>query len=186
MNVAAEPYAAIEGERPRLLKLAGLLLRNGEWAERAVEQTLRAAREAAGGPATGAALTGILKDRIADRLRLRRGEVVAAARREAGGADPLDALFGADGRRAAPVRDWGDSPAASSNGEFMATLQSCIEDLPPSLATVLLLREWMQYDTGALCRALGLSEAECLARLLRARLLLGECLQRRWFDARLS
>ena len=183
MNVDVNRRVVIDGARRRLVKLAGLLLRNDEWAEDAVEQALRSAPERVDDLAADLALIGILKDRIADQLRRRNAEVGAGARGEDGGIETIDGLFSADGRRTAPVADWGDAEAASSSREFTTTLEACVGELPPALAQVLLLREWMQFDIGAICRALNVSAGECRARLLHARLRLCVCMQRRWQPA---
>jgi RNA polymerase sigma-70 factor (TIGR02943 family) len=184
MNVAIDGRVVIDGTRRRLVKLAGLLLRNDERAEDAVEQAMRTASGPADDVAAGSDLIGILKDQIADQLRRRQAEVGADAGGEDDGSETIDGLFGANGRRAAPVADWGDAQIASSRREFTATLEACVGQLPPALAQVLLMREWMQCETGTICRVLGIAEAECHARLFRARLLLGTCLQRRWFAGR--
>lgn len=168
------------GGRPRLLKLAGLLLRNDEWVEDAVEQALREVPERADDPAAVPALIGMLRARIAEQLRRRNAAVGSDARGEDDGSDTIDELYSADGRRLAPVADWSDVELASSSREFAAALEACLEELPPTLAQVLLLREWMRYDTGAICRMLGLSSGECRERLLHARLRLSVGMQRRW------
>ena len=170
----------IDGARLRLLKLAVLLLRNDEWAEDAVEQALRTATGKGNDATAGSDLVGILKESIADRLRRGQCDVGADARGEGADTETIDGLFGADGRRAAPVFDWGDPGIASSSREFAAALEACVGELPTTLAQVLLLREWMRFDAEAVCRTLGIAEAECRSRLLRARLLLGDQMQRRW------
>ncbi len=186
MNVAVDRRVGIDGARPRLLRLAGLLLRNDESAEDAVAQALRTANGQAGDLAAGSDLIDILKERIADQLRRRQAEGGADARGEDDGTETIDGLFGANGRRAAPVRDWDGPEGALASRRFTDMLESCVAELPPALAQVLLLREWMQFDSGAVCRALGIAEAECRSRLFRARVLLGERMQRRWLAGRMG
>jgi len=186
MNVAIDRRVVIDDARLRLLKLAGLLLCNDERAEDVVEQALRAAPDWAGNAPSGPAMIGILKARIAEQLRRRSAVVDADACGEDGSSEAIDELFSVDGLRVAPVADWGDAELASSSRAFGVSLEACFDELPPALAQVLLLREWMRYDVETIGRVLDVSARECRERLLHARLRLGASMQRRWPPAQVA
>ena len=60
-------------------------------------------------------------------------------------------------------------------------LEACLEYLPNKQGRVFLMREWLQLDSSAICRELGIAPTNLWVMLHRARLRLRECLQIRWF-----
>jgi len=54
--------------------------------------------------------------------------------------------------------------------------------LPPRLARVFVMREWLEFETEAICAELEITANNCGVMLHRARMLLRECLNRRWFE----
>ena len=68
--------------------------------------------------------------------------------------------------------------------EFHAVLDGCLGGLPRSLARAFVLRELEEVEAAELCELLGLSPGNLRVRLHRARLLLRECLEKKWFDPR--
>jgi RNA polymerase sigma-70 factor (ECF subfamily) len=179
------PGVELAALRPLLLRLAQLQLRNHAWAEDAVSETLVAAVEALpsfrGESALRTWAVGILKHKIVDQMRRNGREVSLEAEAELRGGDGLDALFREDGHRVERPRDWGDPQGELAQRQFLDIVQACLDVLPAALARAFLLREWLELDTGAVCRELGISSSNCFVMLYRARMRLRECLDARWF-----
>ena len=70
------------------------------------------------------------------------------------------------------------------DAEFWSVLDGCLGDLPRTLAQAFMLREIEQIEVETLCATLDLSPANLRVRLHRARLLLRDCLETRWFGSR--
>ena len=184
---AASLHATLESLRPTLLKIARLQLRNDAWAEDAVSETLIAALEGATGFAGQSQVktwvVGILKHKIIDQFRRGAREVSVESQMEATGAESLDELYQPDGHRVNPPLDWGDPEAALSRTQFFDVLQVCVEHLPAAMGRVFMMREWLELDTGQICKELGITSTNCFVLLHRARLRLRECLEMNWFAA---
>jgi RNA polymerase sigma-70 factor (ECF subfamily) len=153
-----------------------------ELAEDLVQDTFVAALQARdrylGGSSVRTWLLAILKHKIIDHHR----------RAAAAGPDPIGrpdairgAFFGTDGLWKRPLASWRTPEKALEDREFWEVLDGCLGRLPRALASVFLLREVEGLDTGELRDRLELSEGNLRVRLHRARLLLRECLERRWF-----
>jgi RNA polymerase sigma-70 factor (TIGR02943 family) len=173
--------------RSYLLRYARLQLRNEAWAEDAVSETLLAALSKPQSFAQRSQLktwlVGILKHKLVDSLRSRRREVCLPDG-EGDGGDELDALtFKADGHFVTPPADWGDPERALASRQFFEVLEVCAEKLPPAMARVFMMREWLDMDSDDICQELGLSATNLYVQLHRARLRLRECLELRWFAA---
>ena len=156
-------------------------LRRPHEAEEAVQETLLAALEARGEfqgrshPRTW--LMGILKRKVADRLR--------AAARRAPATDPkdLDVWFNARGKwRKWPDR-WVDPAAAAERSEFWSVLRRCLANLPARMAGAFLLRTLDEREPSDVCRELAITPGNLWLLLHRARLRLVACLQLHWFAA---
>lgn len=174
--------------RTYLLRYARLQLRNDAWAEDAVSETLLAAlskpQSFANRSQLKTWLVGILKHKVVDALRLRRREV-ALQLDEGNGSDELEALmFKADGHFAEPPADWGNPEQELSSRQFFAVLEACTEKLPPAMARVFLMREWLEMESEAICKELSLTPTNLYVQLHRARLRLRECLDINWFANR--
>jgi len=171
--------------RPMLLKIARLQLRNDTWAEDAVSETVLAALESAasfaGQSQVRTWVVGILKHKIVDQFRRSGREVSAEAQMEASGAESLDELYGTDGHRLNPPLDWGNPEASLSQLQFFDVLQACVEQLPAAMGRVFMMREWLELDTGEICKELRITSTNCFVLLHRARLRLRECLELNWF-----
>ena len=70
------------------------------------------------------------------------------------------------------------------DSEFWRVVDGCLGDLPRILAQAFMLRELEQIEVETLCATLDLSPANLRVRLHRARLLLRDCLETRWFGPR--
>jgi RNA polymerase sigma-70 factor (ECF subfamily) len=180
------PFALDVAEhRSYLLRYARLQLRNDAWAEDAVSETLLAAlsRPQAfdGRSQLRTWLVGILKHKVIDCLRSRRREV-ALDSEEGDGSAELEALvFQADGHFAAPPADWGDPERALASRQFFEILELCVQKLPPAMARVFLMREWLELSSDEICKELALTPTNLYVQLHRARLRLRECLDLNWF-----
>jgi len=184
-ELAAATAQRIAGLRPTLLRLARLQLRNDAWAEDAVSETLVAAVE---GLATfdhrsqlATWVVGILKHKIIDQFRRDSREVSLDARQELSDGEDLEDLFLADGHRVSQPSAWGDPERSLEQVEFFTVLQTCLDQLPASLARAFLLREWMELETAEICKELQVTTTNCFVMLYRARMRLRECLENRWF-----
>jgi RNA polymerase sigma-70 factor (ECF subfamily) len=157
-------------------------LRRSHEAEDAVQETLLAALKARGefqgrsDPRTW--LIGILKRKVADRLR-----AAARAARETDLND-LDAWFDTRGKwRKAPGR-WDDPAAAAERSEFWPVVRRCLAQLPARMAQAFTLRTLDDRAPADVCRELAISPDNLWVLLHRARLQLMRCLERHGFDAR--
>jgi RNA polymerase sigma-70 factor (ECF subfamily) len=176
---------SLAGLRPTLMGIARLQLRNDAWAEDVVSETIVAALEAsrsfAGQSQLKTWVVGILKHKIIDQFRRTKREVSADAQLEAAQVETFDELFAADGHRVSAPLDWGDPEATFSRSQFFEVLQTCLDRLPAGLARIFMMREWLEYETGQICKELGITSTNCFVMLYRARMRLRECLDVEWF-----
>jgi RNA polymerase sigma-70 factor (TIGR02943 family) len=173
--------------RSYLLRYARLQLRNDAWAEDAVSETLLAALSKPQGFERRSQLktwlVGILKHKVIDCLRSRQREV-ALASDDGDGSEELEALaFQADGHFAAAPADWGDPERALAARQFFEVLEACVQKLPPAMARVFMMREWLELPSDEICKELALTPTNLYVQLHRARLRLRECLDLNWFTA---
>ena len=171
--------------RTYLLRFARLQLRNDAWAEDAVSETLLAAlakpQSFGNRSQLKTWLVGILKHKIIDTLRQQAREVSVGADDGDGDAE-LDALvFQADGHFAARPSDWGNPEQDLHSRQFFEVLEACADKLPPAMARVFLMREWLELPTEDICKELKLTSTNLYVQLHRARLRLRECLELNWF-----
>ncbi len=173
---------ALETLRPQLLKFARLQLRNPDWAEDAVSETLLAALEKpqafAGQSQLKTWLIAILKHKLVDQIRRHQREISATPE---DGQDLDEALFLPDGHWREAPQDWGDPEAALRQLEFIKVLEACVEHLPGQQGRLFMMREWLELETEEICKVLAISPTNLWVMLHRARLRLRECLQLNWF-----
>jgi RNA polymerase sigma-70 factor (TIGR02943 family) len=175
--------------RPYLLKFARLQLRNSDWVEDAVSDTVLAALSR---PQAFAArsqlktwLVGILKHKIVDALRLHQREVCVSATPEDEAVDTLEHMaFRQDGHFAERPADWGNPEVDLGRWQFFAILEACTEKLPPVQGRLFLMREWLELDSEEICKTLAITPTNLYVQLHRARLRLRECLELNWLTAR--
>jgi RNA polymerase sigma-70 factor (ECF subfamily) len=165
-----------------LYRYARARLSRPEEAEDLVQETFLAALQAAGtfaGRSTVRTwLTGILRNKLIDRLRLRHGTQVAA---DVGHTDEwIDGLYDRTGHwKAAPGR-WGSDPVELlQRQEFWQAFEACRAGLPERLRDVLSLRLLDDVPAAAICKALGVSPTNLWTLLHRARVRLWHCLDRK-------
>lgn len=129
-------------------------------------------------------LVGILKHKVVDALRARRREACLPDD-DGDGSKELDALmFKADGHFVTPPTDWGDPERALASRQFFDVLELCAGKLPPAMARVFMMREWLELSSDEICKELALTPTNLYVQLHRARLRLRECLELHWFGQR--
>jgi RNA polymerase sigma-70 factor (TIGR02943 family) len=185
---SAELLRETVGElRPTLLRIARLQLRNDAWAEDAVSEALVSALEGVerfeGQSQLKTWVVGILKHKIIDQFRRSGREVSIEAATEAAQVESFEDLFKEDGHRQQRPMDWGDPESTLSRVQFFEVLQTCVDELPATLARVFMMREWLELETPQICKELRITSTNCFVMLHRARMRLRECLEMRWFAA---
>lgn len=176
--------------RGYLMRYARLQLRNDTWAEDCVSETLLAALTKPQAFQQRSQLktwlVGILKHKVIDALRQKSREVCLDDEAD-GPSEELEALaFRADGHFASPPADWGDPEEALRSRQFFEVLELCTQKLPPAMARVFMMREWLELESEQICKELGLTPTNLYVQLHRARLRLRECLELNWFGKTLS
>lgn len=174
----------VEALRPQLLRFARTQLRNEAWAEDAVSETLLAALEKplsfAGQSQLKTWLVGVLKHKVVDQLRRHTREATILTTDD--GEDLDQALFDDTGHWRDKPADWGDPEQHCGQHQFLAVMEICITQLPPTQGRVFMMREWLELETDEICKELQITSTNLWVLLHRARLRLRECLQQRWFD----
>jgi RNA polymerase sigma-70 factor (ECF subfamily) len=124
-------------------------------------------------------LFSILRYKIVDHYR--SGE---AGRGKAEAVPEASRFFSRVGHWAKGPSPWKTPEEALLDDEFRAVLDGCLGGLPRSLAEAFMLREFDEVEGAELCELLGLTPGNLRVRLHQARLLLRECLERKWFGSR--
>ncbi len=174
----------VQALRPQLLKFARSQLRNDAWAEDAVSETLLGALEKPqafrGRSQLKTWLVGVLKHKLIDQLRRHHREATLLGSED--GEDLDESLFDRSGHWREMPQDWGDPVACCNQNQFLVVLEACCDHLPPTQARVFMMREWLELETGEICKALQITSTNLWVLLHRARLRLRECLQQNWFS----
>jgi len=175
---AAAYETLVRRETPRLLAVAGRLLRNQEDAKDAVQDAFvsafRSLDSFGGGCQVSTWLHRITVNAALMKLRTRR-------RKPEESIEELLPTFLEDGHHARHPHEWRDGAddllARKEDRDFV---RACIDRLPESYRTVLLLRDIEDVDTAEVARALSLSEGAVKVRLHRARQALRTLLEPRF------
>jgi RNA polymerase sigma-70 factor, ECF subfamily len=159
---------------PRMLATARRLLRCEQDAADAVQDALlsvyRNVHTFTGGSSFSTWLHRVTVNAALMRLRTRR-----RFEREQGLPDELLPQFDSHGRHARPVARWNDASigddacSLAAAGELRAHVRACIDLLPDSYRTVLLLRDIDGMDTEAAAEVLDCTPGNVKTRLHRAR-----------------
>jgi RNA polymerase sigma-70 factor (ECF subfamily) len=178
-------HRQLEAMRPLLVRFAQLQLRNEALAEDAVQDALIAVLEKperfAGQSSLRTYVTGILKFKIIDNLRLATRERAIDTMDDQSEDDAIDALFVADGHTRDMPRQWGNPDATLEQKDFFRVLEVCLEKLPAKTARIFMMREWLELETDEICKELAITSSNAWVLLYRARLRLRECLDLNWF-----
>lgn len=120
-------------------------------------------------------LTGILRHKVIDHFRSASRLQQAT---ENAAADKSEAVLG----RHYAQKHWGASPeSAFIEREFWQVFDHCRQKLPAHLSRAFVLREMEDMATDEICEVLGIEPSNLAVRVHRARLLLRECLENKWF-----
>jgi RNA polymerase sigma-70 factor (ECF subfamily) len=184
---AIDPEAWVDRHGDGLYRYALLRVRDPDLAADLVQETflhaLRNRETFAGRASERTWLVSILRRKVVDQIRRKsRSRPVQEVEREE---TILGRFFDERGFwKVRPAR-WGVRPDQEMERvEFWATFQGCLAQLPPTLADAFLLRELEGLSGDEVCDAIRITPANLWARLHRARLLLRQCLERRWFGRR--
>ncbi|WP_232462200.1 sigma-70 family RNA polymerase sigma factor [Neisseria chenwenguii] len=169
-------------------RFAFLQLRNEEWAEDAVQETLAAAysknQQFQGESQWQTWVWAILKNKVLDILRRRQTEMKWFASSD--DEQFLDAVhddnFDESGHWKNQPQQWQMPHEAAEQNDFMRILDFCLRHLPENTARVFMLREISGLDVSEICAQTGISSDNCYTILSRARNGLRRCLQSNWFD----
>ena len=182
--------AFVHSLRTQMIKFAQLHLGDAHAAEDAVQEALAGAWVAQGRFAGRSALKtwvfAILKNKIADALRLRQRSVDASSLLQDDEEQSMDDFFDARGHwlSSAAPQVW-DSPHDSLHQQqFWAVLEICLDGMPAGQARAFMMREFMGFETDEICATLAVNNNHFFVLMHRARLRLRECLDQRWFAAK--
>lgn len=184
------PTPEFESHRAYLLRVAFLQLRDHDLAADVVQDTLLAALQAAKGFSGRSSvktwLTGILKHKIVDAIRLRIRDPVRMSLSEECTLDDFDAAFDESGHWGEPPAEWGNPEQALQQQQFLNVLDLCLERLPPNTARVFIMREVLELETDEICKDLSITSTNLWVILYRARMALRQCLEQNWFAPRVA
>ena len=179
---ANEPFDfnALAAQRPYLLKIARMELREPALAEDMVSDVLTQAFERRdqfrGTSSLKTWLTAILKNRIIDHLRKNWREQPLEIESGDDG-DSIERIFDASGHYVHMPTAVRDPEELSQQDNFLAAVQLCIDKLPKRIGQVFVLREVFGSDTKELCKELSLTTSNVWVQLYRARMMLRKCLE---------
>ncbi|MGH1357610.1 MAG: sigma-70 family RNA polymerase sigma factor [Burkholderiaceae bacterium] len=164
--------------RTAMLRFARRKIRDEDLAEDAVQEALAAAVASAasfqGQSAVKTWLIGILNHKIQDTFR-REGRYVHVNGTDGNDDDLMDLL---SSQHDQGTNELGEDPSAQvSRWHLGEALNTAIDDLPKTLKQVFTMQVLEGHETGAVCEALGISEANCWVRLHRARKRLADQMQ---------
>lgn len=179
-----DPASWVDRHGQVLYRYALARVRKAEVAEDLVQETLMAALSAQdrfqGQSTERTWLIGILKHKVMDHLRSRsRG---ASDDNTVSHSDWLEDFFDARGRwRRMPDPDAVKPEALAENEEFWQVFDACLDDLPPRYREAFARRVIEHEETGAICKALGVTATNLWVILFRARTMMRRCLTLKWF-----
>ncbi len=172
-----------------MLRFAKMQLRDEASAEDAVQESLMAAIEGAARFSERSQVKtwifAILKHKIVDILRRRRREPPLETPLDEIPADAFDTLFDERGQWRDDERpaNWGNPELTLESAQFWRIFDACLNRLPENTARVFMMREFLGFDTGEICKERGITATNCWVVLHRARMSLRLCLETNWFGA---
>ena len=181
--ILAIEFETLAEQRPYLMKVARLELRDEHLAEDCVSDALTQAYEHRakfrGDSSLRTWLTSILKNRIIDvvRKQWREQPLEESPSRE----QEFDNLFDDSGHYAQMPSQVRDPYELCKEDRFLSAVQMCVDKLPKRIGQVFVLREVFGSDTKELCKDLGLTTSNVWVQLYRARMMLRTCLEKNGF-----
>lgn len=178
----------LEDLRRQMHKFATLQLNDSQIAEDAVQEALvgalKNAKSFAGRAALKTWVFAILRNKIADTLRLKQrlakvGSSSADDQEEIAGAG----LFDENGFWHVEEQPgvWPNPEGSMRDGQFWLVFESCLDKLPGNLARVFMMREYIELDSDEICSTVGITITNLNVMMYRARMRLRECLENNWF-----
>lgn len=180
-NTAIDPKKWVDRYGDMLMSYAHARVQSQEVAEDLVQETFLAAWKSFklfdSRCRFSTWLIAILRHKIADYYRT-SGRNVQSLEDQPEAA----AQFTRRGKWSNRLKKWVASPdELAQNREFWTVFAKCLADMPPQLSYVFRLRELQSTETKDICRLLDISSSNVAVRLHRARLLLRQCLEMKWF-----
>ncbi len=127
-------------------------------------------------------LVSILRHKIADHFR-REGGRTSHSFDESDESRELESLFNKRGKWTRSPKSWSASAEELvENREFWRIVAGCLGDMPAHLSYVFRLREFKSAKTQEISSLLEITSSNVSVRLHRARLLLRQCLEEKWFE----
>lgn len=168
-----------------LLRFASARVSGRDQAEDLVQETFLAAYRHRGKfdgkSGFGTWLVAILRHKIADHYR-KSGQLLESTEGEPS-AGP--APFRPRGKWAAPPARWVVAPdQLAENREFWTVFSECLSGLPAHLGQAFQIREMGTITVEEATKLMGITPKNLAVRLHRARLLLRECLENKWFRSK--
>ncbi|WP_297572532.1 sigma-70 family RNA polymerase sigma factor [uncultured Deefgea sp.] len=183
----------LQSHHSALLRYALFQLGDMPLAEDVVQETLLAALEKpesfSGQSSVKTWLTAILKYKILDvqRRRYRDPQLISPLIDEENDRSDFDSLFDSHGHWGSDApRNWGQPEANLTDQHFWETYHLCATKMPKRTAMVFTLREVMELDISEICQQLEITATNCSVMLYRARMSLRLCLEKNWFDEKIS
>ena len=170
--ILAIEFETLAEQRPYLMKVARLELRDEHLAEDCVSDALTQAYEHRakfrGDSSLRTWLTSILKNRIIDVVRKQWRE--QPLEESPSGEQEFDNLFDDSGHYAQMPSQVRDPYELCKEDRFLSAVQMCVDKLPKRIGQVFVLREVFGSDTKELCKDLGLTTSNVWVQLYRARM----------------
>jgi RNA polymerase sigma-70 factor (ECF subfamily) len=122
-------------------------------------------------------LFSILKHKIADYYRSKYKQNIEV------GSDFIDTFFDEDHRWKPEYRptNWGDEKELLDDPEFSKVLHNCFEKLPQKWSSAVQLKFLEEHNSNVICSELEITTSNFWQIIHRAKLLLRNCLELKWF-----
>ncbi len=187
IDVMTEPELWVDRHGDGLYRYALLRLRSPDLAADMVQETfvdaLRARISFAGRSSEWTWLVGILRHKIIDHIR-KVGRQPMSGRGERATTES-ELAFDRRGEWRVGPAEWRSEPSLQlETVEFWDVIAGCLSRLPPSLADAFTLREVDGLKANEVQSILNISPASFWKRIHRARFLLRQCLESRWYGER--
>jgi RNA polymerase sigma-70 factor (ECF subfamily) len=165
-------------------------VRSHDAAEDIVQETVLAAIGArdrfTGASSDRTWLLSIASHKVADHFRARRrssAQPLTPSSEPTTKPSVFGTMFTENGRWATLPDDWARYLRGSvEHAELLGTLRACMQQLPPTLAEVVMLRELLQLSTNDICKDMEITPTNLWSRMHRARAALRSCIEKAFRD----